>query len=612
MTDYTKMKSPALLLEFEKASYSGETQKAFDILVSGIFQRIEHKLFIPECISHGFETNLICTRFISAYIRFIKNNNHAITDDGYFVMIKYIAHVRFYYEASTFYSGTNDCFIATNNIKKYDQKKQLLLSTFYLLDTQYLKHFSPKYSVPYFLSILATRMVLTKDDERHRHLSMQHLSKSKFSDISDLYMDRLSSAWMFCSYAPNKDKHDVKINLNRMLRDWAINNGFQDKYHCSDTKHGKPVAVVCAEKMTKKHAMYRCHGASLASLSEFFYVILIADKHDIDKQDYDWVDETIRLDVSETGEITLAMEKVYNLSPDVVIYPSLGMNYWTLPLSVMRIAPVQILLMGHPATSNSPMIDYIIIDDDCLSSEKTVSERIIKLRKGSTHFVDYPDARFIEPTKVMPSNTINILIASATMKLNYKFFKVCKRIKEQATKKVIFNFFPYESDLELDHFIAKVKLLVSEDICAYRFMPYDDYMSFLNNCDLMLSPFPFGSSNSNVDATKQGIPVICLDGDEIHSHIDAVMMSRIGQPAWLSTSTEEEYINAALRLIEDDQLRGEIHEKLVNTNVMRALNCSSEMELGHAVCMAYKYNSEIKALEKKCYSLAELKEMLCM
>uniref|UniRef100_K3WPA7 O-GlcNAc transferase C-terminal domain-containing protein n=1 Tax=Globisporangium ultimum (strain ATCC 200006 / CBS 805.95 / DAOM BR144) TaxID=431595 RepID=K3WPA7_GLOUD len=53
---------------------------------------------------------------------------------------------------------------------------------------------------------------------------------------------------------------------------------------------------------------------------------------------------------------------------DVLIYPELGMDEWTLSLAHHRIAPVQCVFWGHPITTGNPVVDYFI------SSEYFVSD----------------------------------------------------------------------------------------------------------------------------------------------------------------------------------------------------------------------------------------------
>jgi predicted O-linked N-acetylglucosamine transferase (SPINDLY family) len=85
--------------------------------------------------------------------------------------------------------------------------------------------------------------------------------------------------------------------------------------------------------------------------------------------------------------------------------------------------------------------------------------------------------------------------------------------------------------------------------------PYDVYLSRLAACDLFLCPFPYGNMNSIIDAVSLGLPGVCLDGPEAHSHADAAMFARMNFPAELSAQDTGQYVAAAVRLIDDDGWR---------------------------------------------------------
>lgn len=64
-----------------------------------------------------------------------------------------------------------------------------------------------------------------------------------------------------------------------------------------------------------------------------------------------------------------AMVLLHQEALDIVIYPELGMDAWTVFLSHHRFAPIQCVFWGHPITTGNPGIDYFV------SSEKYVSEQ---------------------------------------------------------------------------------------------------------------------------------------------------------------------------------------------------------------------------------------------
>ena len=50
------------------------------------------------------------------------------------------------------------------------------------------------------------------------------------------------------------------------------------------------------------------------------------------------------------------------LKPDMAIFTSIGMTFWGVILSNLRLALLQIQLPGHPATTYNENIDFFLFD----------------------------------------------------------------------------------------------------------------------------------------------------------------------------------------------------------------------------------------------------------
>ena len=86
---------------------------------------------------------------------------------------------------------------------------------------------------------------------------------------------------------------------------------------------------------------------------------------------------------------------------------------------------------------------------------------------------------------------------------------------------------------------------------AHPETPHQAYLDALAACDLFLSPFPYGNMNSIIDAVAAGLPGVCMDGEQPHSRADAAIFARLGLPeAWVARNVED-YVAAALALIDD-------------------------------------------------------------
>ncbi len=68
-------------------------------------------------------------------------------------------------------------------------------------------------------------------------------------------------------------------------------------------------------------------------------------------------------------------------NPAVFYMPSIGMDLTTIFASNTRLAPIQAVALGHPATTHSDFIEYVIVEDDYVGSESCFSEQLLRLQK---------------------------------------------------------------------------------------------------------------------------------------------------------------------------------------------------------------------------------------
>ena len=100
--------------------------------------------------------------------------------------------------------------------------------------------------------------------------------------------------------------------------------------------------------------------------------------------------------------------------------------------------------------------------------------------------------------------------------------------------------------------------------------PHERYMERFAECDLFLCPFPYGNMNSIIDAFQLGVPGVCLDGMEAHAHADAAFFARIGLPAELVAGSVDDYVAAAIKLIDDEPWRAHCTDIVGNADLEAA------------------------------------------
>lgn len=413
-------------------------------------------------------------------------------------------------------------------------------------------------------ALLSPRFLGTPAAHGKREMLLHWLTSKldQIEDIDLLPVGILHDVYMHCSYADDTNKHAIKASINRLIRKKLVQQELCDiplepKERAPDEK---PLMLVVLEWFTGSHSVYRTHSASIDAARQQFRVVGVGWSEHVDDLARKAFDEFIPV---EGSVVPFIRDLADRLRPDLVYYPSFGMFPLTIFLTNLRLAPVQVVSYGHPATSQSPFIDYFVLPEDWVGSPSCFSERLLPLPAGAMPFVPTASCIDLLPNLRRAPETIRIAVCATTMKLNPRFMRTLGQIQQQSKRPIEIHFYLGMSQgavyLEARQFIQ----VYLPNAVINGFLPYAEYMKRINDCDLFLNPFPFGNTNGIVDVASLGMVGVCKTGPEVLEHIDEAMFARLGLPDWLVAQTEEEYVQAALKLIADDQLRLSLRRKML-------------------------------------------------
>ncbi|MCP1660905.1 UDP-glucose:protein N-beta-glucosyltransferase [Neisseria perflava] len=409
--------------------------------------------------------------------------------------------------------------------------------------------------------------------------TIQNLNKLPSRITHDVYMHS--------SYVLDADKHRIKESINEVIRRHLLEGGWKDR----DVKkigriNGKPVMVVLLEHFHSAHSIFRTHSTSLRAARKHFYIVGIGSDL-VDKPGREVFDVFHQLDRNKNTieRLQFVRSICERVQPAVFYMPSIGMDLTTIFASNTRLAPIQAIALGHPATTHSQFIEYVIVEDDYVGSEDCFSETLLRLPKDALPYV--PSA--LAPEKVdyklrEHPEVVQIGVASTTMKLNPYFLDACRQIRDKAKVKVHFHFAMGQSGgishLYIERFL---KSFLGNDVTAYPQQPYLKYLDVLRECDMMINPFPFGNTNGIIDMVTLGLVGICKTGPEVHEHIDEGLFKRLGLPDWLVAHTVEEYIERAIRLAENHEERLALRRQIIENNGLQTLFTGDPSPMGEVL-----------------------------
>jgi hypothetical protein len=394
--------------------------------------------------------------------------------------------------------------------------------------------------------------------------------------IADL--GKLNFVSFICSYATSPDKYEFKKWVTTLIRH-NLQQWLDDdvKHHISSMSEfkvlEKPKVAVMLERYSQNHAMFRCFNKIFISLAKQYQLIAFIDEEDLATTDLSAFDDVVTFNgvfnINENAKL------IINERPDIIFYSSIGMKFWGVYLSQLRLAPIQVMMGGHPTSSYSPEIDYLIVLQNSfpVSQVQTfMSEKIITSDKAykdiCTHTLhdELTPEYLAQHNQFLASDTeIIVGINGVLKKVTNDVIDVCKRIQRGTSNKVTFVFFSIQKSNQLAYIAAKKQL--SRELKHFDLTCFSDYLSYMktiSQCHFLLPTLPFGGSNSNIDAMLLNKPKLYLRGkSQFYTMSDQWEWERVDLDAELGCDSIDELVEKSIQLTDDFAYREKLHHLLV-------------------------------------------------
>lgn len=415
-----------------------------------------------------------------------------------------------------------------------------------------------------FLGILSARVVLSDAaHEKREKLLVWFPAKVAELNLPDLPIGFLHDVWMHCTYAASAKKHDIKKALNRLIRDDLIRVGFSDDLRERSPLAGrKPVVVVILDHFHSRHVVFRWFARILAALRPTFRLVGICIQKP-DESAAALFDRQVLVELPEDGGLGDALKPmiaaINEEAPDIVFHLGVGMALQGIFLANLRLAPVQIASVAHPASTRSTQVDYFVVEDDLLnsSSESAVAdfnEQLLLVPPSTFGLLPPPTPEF-ERRPRRNDGVVNIAVVLSLMKLNPPFIVACREIMKRAAVPTRLHVMLGGSYGVTTMYVDNLIRRYIPDAVIYPQLTQEQYYTALGQADMCLDPFPFGNASTLIDYASEGVPSVCLIGDVIPSRHSAWIMKRMGLPDWLTARTIDEYIEKAAILASDASRR---------------------------------------------------------
>ncbi|MGO9852595.1 MAG: tetratricopeptide repeat protein [Steroidobacteraceae bacterium] len=261
-------------------------------------------------------------------------------------------------------------------------------------------------------------------------------------------------------------------------------------------------------------------------------------------------------------------------SPNVILYPEVGMDAITVQLASQRLAPVQMAAWGHPQTTGLPTIDYFLSAAafEPAAAQDHYVERLILLPNLGCYYD--PDVVSETPsTEQRPrdNSRVRLVCAGSPFKYAPQHDRVLVEIARRAPE-VEMHFFSYEDGVLAARLRARIEAAFRdaglEPAAFLIWRPWCDparFHEFLRSADILLDTIGFSGFNTVAQALACGLPVVTQRGRFMRGRFGAAIVSHLLLDS-LVVDTPEEYVERVVSLSRDRagraQLRQAIHASL--------------------------------------------------
>jgi predicted O-linked N-acetylglucosamine transferase (SPINDLY family) len=244
---------------------------------------------------------------------------------------------------------------------------------------------------------------------------------------------------------------------------------------------------------------------------------------------------------------------------DVLWYPDLGMDSFTLYLTHARLARAQVTTWGHPNTTGVPTVDAFL-SLDALEPERATPPYTETLLCQSAPNIYYTPHRLAgRPTRQsvgLPSAGTLYGCPQTLFKMHPDFDRALCGILDRDPRAVLVL---HEGRTRRWRALFTQRLEALHPGAGRRIhwlqgMPRQRYIETLAALDVMLDPFPFGGGNTTLEAFAVGTPVVTCPPSLARGRLAAAFYARLGWRGAIASDTAD-YVSRAVRLATDPSAR---------------------------------------------------------
>jgi protein O-GlcNAc transferase len=256
---------------------------------------------------------------------------------------------------------------------------------------------------------------------------------------------------------------------------------------------------------------------------------------------------------------------------DLLIFTDVGMDLPTYLLAGLHLAPRQIVMMGHAASSGMPSIThYIGGDHEAESAQRSYRETLIRLPSlGCAQLPPVAPAGTLTRASLgIPDDAVVFVNCSNAIKHVAERDDLLAEILERCPNaRLVLKPFFAASEVDpriTDRIVAAARRRGVADrlVIVPPVAGVGEVMDLYALADIQLDTYPFGGWTTNLEALHAGLPLVTREGDFARNRMGAAMLRELGITDGIAT-TDRELVDAAVRLGTDAALRASLRERIL-------------------------------------------------
>ena len=229
-------------------------------------------------------------------------------------------------------------------------------------------------------------------------------------------------------------------------------------------------------------------------------------------------------------------------------------------------APVQVTWIGYPNTTGLATMDYRITNanvDPIGKAEQFYTEELVRL-SCNVCFRPPAESPKIGDLPAVKAGYITFASFNNFAKITPDMMALWARILRSVnhSRIVIMNVTHGQMEKYVRQIFSKYGIAETQLILMGR-IPFSKYLEIHNRVDIGLDTFPYNGGTTTRLGSWMGVPHITLAGASARSRVGAGLLSHIGHPSLIAT-TSEEYVQRAVELANDIGRLQELRKGLRN------------------------------------------------